>query len=243
MPTTQLFLLPVRARSAFGLANAPAIQWNQRQKPRSLLRFAGVPDLVLPLPAPVAVEPPPPVVPEPPPPAPAQPPILRLVPALPVQVEAFVPAPAPAPAPRRSLPLLRPKTRGECADIPRPCPFVSCRHHLALDISRRGVVLVTDPTLGRDINGVETTFTDDNPRPSCSLDVADQGGRTLDEIADMMGLTRERIRQIETEALRAVREDMTMQTFRDDFDETIDVKPGAKRDDAFDPGLFDDGDF
>lgn len=25
----------------------------------------------------------------------------------------------------------RPKTRGECYEMPRPCPFVSCRYHLA----------------------------------------------------------------------------------------------------------------
>lgn len=29
----------------------------------------------------------------------------------------------------------RPRTRGECKDGPRPCPWVSCRHHLLLEIA------------------------------------------------------------------------------------------------------------
>lgn len=36
---------------------------------------------------------------------------------------------------------------------------------------------------------------------SCVLDVADRGGATLEEIGDMLGLTRERVRQVEEEAL------------------------------------------
>lgn len=27
----------------------------------------------------------------------------------------------------------RPRTRRDCADVPRPCPFVGCRYHLWLD--------------------------------------------------------------------------------------------------------------
>src|SRR6185312_8298743 len=29
----------------------------------------------------------------------------------------------------------RPRTRGDCADMPRPCPFVSCSHHLYLEVN------------------------------------------------------------------------------------------------------------
>lgn len=33
----------------------------------------------------------------------------------------------------------RPKTRGECYDMPRPCPYVSCKHHLAVEVSSKGL--------------------------------------------------------------------------------------------------------
>lgn len=36
---------------------------------------------------------------------------------------------------------------------------------------------------------------------ACALDIADEGGATLDQIAAPMGLTRERVRQIESKSL------------------------------------------
>src|SRR5689334_22961695 len=42
----------------------------------------------------------------------------------------------------------RPRTRAECGDVPRPCPFVSCKHHLYLDVSRRtGSIKLNFPDL------------------------------------------------------------------------------------------------
>ncbi len=40
---------------------------------------------------------------------------------------------------------------------------------------------------------------------SCVLDVADAGGHTLEEVADLFGVSRERIRQIEEGALDTMR--------------------------------------
>jgi DNA-binding CsgD family transcriptional regulator len=81
----------------------------------------------------------------------------------------------------------RPRTRGDCASMSRPCPFVSCAHHLYLDVNREtGTVKLNFPNL-------EVW----ELRETCSLDVADRGGVTLEEVGSIMNLTRERIRQIE----------------------------------------------
>ena len=85
----------------------------------------------------------------------------------------------------------KPRTRAECADGPRPCPYVSCQHHLYLDVSTRtGAIKLNFPDLEVwDMN------------ESCALDVADRGGTTLEDVGAIMNLTRERIRQVEVKAL------------------------------------------
>jgi len=88
----------------------------------------------------------------------------------------------------------RPTTRGECVDGPRPCPFVSCAHHLYLDVSRTGSLKLNFPHLEPD----------EIPE-TCSLDAADRGGLTLDEVGTRLGVTRERVRQVENIANRHLR--------------------------------------
>jgi hypothetical protein len=78
----------------------------------------------------------------------------------------------------------RPRTRGECIGGPRPCPFVGCRHHLYLEVNWAGGLKLNFP-------GLEVWEMAD----TCSLDVADRDGVTLEEVGDHMNLTRERIRQ------------------------------------------------
>jgi hypothetical protein len=86
-----------------------------------------------------------------------------------------------------------PMTRGECPDV-RPCPHVTCKHHLAFDVNpKTGAIKTNRPDLEVD----ELT-------ESCTLDVADEGGLTLDGVAEAMNLTRERIRQLEVKALAKV---------------------------------------
>ena len=85
-----------------------------------------------------------------------------------------------------------PATRAECVDGPRPCPRVSCRHHLYLDV---------DPHSG----SIKRNFPDievEDMTESCSLDVADRGALTLEGVAPLLNLTRERIRQLEVNALQ-----------------------------------------
>lgn len=85
----------------------------------------------------------------------------------------------------------RPLTRADCQDSERPCPHVSCKHHLYLDVNpETGSIKLNFP----DIDVWEMTET-------CALDVAERGGVTLEEVGEIMNLTRERIRQLEMSGL------------------------------------------
>jgi hypothetical protein len=75
--------------------------------------------------------------------------------------------------------LLPPPTRGDCIDGPRPCPKTLCRYHLVGDVSRKAP---------KDFELPET----------CALDVVDRHdeGMTLNEIGELLGMTREGSRYI-----------------------------------------------
>lgn len=85
----------------------------------------------------------------------------------------------------------RPAVRGECPPPGEPCPHVSCRYHLAIDVA---------PSTGNLIYNWPDRDVDASPY-RCTLDEADRGGLTLEEVADRLNLTRERVRQIEASAL------------------------------------------
>lgn len=72
-----------------------------------------------------------------------------------------------------------PKVRGDClpggVNEARPCPHSSCRYHL------------------------------DHEEESCVLDVADNGEHTLEEVANLLKVNREKVRQIEASLLRRLR--------------------------------------
>ena len=91
----------------------------------------------------------------------------------------------------------RPRTRSECENGARPCPFVSCRYHLYLDVN---------PTTG----SIKINFPDlevwEMPH-TCALDIASQGGITLEEVGSIMNLTRERIRQVEVAGLEKMQQE------------------------------------
>jgi len=116
---------------------------------------------------------------------------------------------------------LRPRTRGECQGGPRPCPFVSCKYHLAIDVNpRSGAIKFNFPVLGESMLDVDW----DRMPCSCALDVADQGGMTLERVGEIMNLTRERVRQTEALAFQHGRESLdssgyTKQDFFGDEDE------------------------
>lgn len=90
----------------------------------------------------------------------------------------------------------RPSARGECANVARPCPYVSCKYHLYIDVNpRTGSIKVNFPD--REVWELEH---------SCALDVAEQGGITLEEVGEILNLTRERIRQVEVRGLLKLKE-------------------------------------
>src|SRR5207248_5186446 len=66
----------------------------------------------------------------------------------------------------------RPKSRGDCAAGPRPCPYVSCKFNLYVDVNpRTGSVKMNFPD--KELWELADT---------CALDVADRGGITLEEV-------------------------------------------------------------
>lgn len=77
----------------------------------------------------------------------------------------------------------KPKLRGDCVGGPRPCPWLYCRYHLAVEVSRRHP------------EGFELAET-------CALDVADRGANSEEYIGELLGYTRQRIQQIEATALK-----------------------------------------
>lgn len=90
----------------------------------------------------------------------------------------------------------RPAYRSQCANGVRPCPYVSCKHHLYLDVNpETGSIKLNFPDL--DVWEMQET---------CALDVADRGGITLEEVGEILNLTRERIRQVEVKGLEKLRE-------------------------------------
>jgi hypothetical protein len=74
----------------------------------------------------------------------------------------------------KPLPVLqeRPRVRGDCEEGPRPCPWVQCRYHL------------------------------EHEKWTCALDVADEGEHTLEEIAAIMGVTKQRVKFLEMRAIQ-----------------------------------------
>lgn len=68
----------------------------------------------------------------------------------------------------------------------RPCPFVECRYHL----HRRDK---------------GTHAPEHVPIETCALDVADEGPHTLEEVARLLGVVRERVRQVEASAIYRLR--------------------------------------
>jgi hypothetical protein len=89
----------------------------------------------------------------------------------------------------------------ECVDVGPPgaaCTRTDCRYHLA----HRG-------------------YWEHHLKPTrdCSLDVANEGPRTLDEVAAVLGVSGERVRQIEEETLKHLKHNATLKELYDESPE------------------------
>jgi hypothetical protein len=91
----------------------------------------------------------------------------------------------------------RPRTRADCVNGPRPCPWVACKYNLTLDVRREEVAV---------------TFPDREPwelRETCALDVAARGGATLEEVGALLNISDERVRQIAKRGLLRLQAELT----------------------------------
>lgn len=113
----------------------------------------------------------------------------------------------------------RPRTRGECAGMARPCPWVSCRHHLAGDVTPSGTYRVRNesplvrwrsvslPVWHRpgEARLEEAASVAVRLEDTCVLDVADRGPTTTHRIAGIMRLHEKSVRDIERAAHPKIR--------------------------------------
>lgn len=94
------------------------------------------------------------------------------------------------------LDVARPKTRADCANVPRPCPFVGCRHNLYLEVRNQSIIIYHPDKAPWELD----------PKKSCVLDVVENGqSLTLEQIGKILNVTRERVRQMVDEDVENVR--------------------------------------
>jgi hypothetical protein len=94
----------------------------------------------------------------------------------------------------------RPKTRSDCEDAERPCPWVGCKYHLYLDVTEKGSLRLNYP------NNEPWDLMD-----SCALDLAERDGMTLEEVGNVLCVSKERVRQLEHRGLRLLRRNVNSQ--------------------------------
>lgn len=92
-----------------------------------------------------------------------------------------------------------PGHRHNCILGPRPCPWLRCKEHLFWLRENIGAKKenTIEKILGKytDEEILEIIFT---MSQTCSLDALSGGEKTLEEIGEILGITRERVRQIES---------------------------------------------
>jgi hypothetical protein len=111
----------------------------------------------------------------------------------------------------------RPRIRQDCRTMSRPCPFVGCRYNLWMDVRVQGKSAKYKPLIKP--NRPDKTPWEMPPGQSCVLDVAEADGLTLEDLGELMTLTRERVRQIETIALTKLKKNIAPLVTSEDLEE------------------------
>jgi hypothetical protein len=94
---------------------------------------------------------------------------------------------------RIRLPVQRPVTRGDCASVPRPCPFASeCRYGLERDDSS---------DRGRHARAMANREASGVSQVTCALDVAASGPLEAEQIGVLLGITQQAVARIESTAM------------------------------------------
>lgn len=106
----------------------------------------------------------------------------------------------------------RPRTRADCAGGPRPCPWVSCRHHLYLDVLPNGALEHAPVEVHEMVD-------------SCALDVADEGPHSSNEVGEVLGCARQRIEWIEKNAQNKLAGELRADVGQEWLDEVLDLAP------------------
>lgn len=112
------------------------------------------------------------------------------------------------PQPQFDMLASAPHTRGGCLNNKRPCPWIRCKHHMIW-------VFYTKSTFGKNSDDQMAAIICDM-KESCTLDMADLGGCTLEQIAQVLGVTREMVRQIQDKSLNRLKH-ATRQKYLKDF--------------------------
>lgn len=94
----------------------------------------------------------------------------------------------------------RPLTRGECVDGPRPCPYLSCKYHLAIEVTMGGSIKAMRPDVF-DAEGVPDLERLDE---TCVLDVADRAPQPH-EISELLNIAPQLVERIEERAMKKLR--------------------------------------
>jgi hypothetical protein len=100
--------------------------------------------------------------------------------------------------------LQRPHVRRDCLpggmNEERPCPWVACKHHLYLDC-------ICDSRSIEPVLIANTCKNPENMEHSCVLDLVENNkAYTLEYIGGLLGIVRERVRQLEDKALARAKE-------------------------------------